>query len=160
MAKKNLPKGPVENQEGKTEAIAWINWYLRCLSQAGEIYSRELEKRYRVSQPQLSCLLALHRYGGMPISKLAAGVRVEPSTLTGIVDRLETKGLVQRERSRNDRRVVTVNLTEAGTALVGESPNVMPKSIVEGLNNLSDEDVTNIISSLHTLVSMLGYEPR
>jgi hypothetical protein len=46
-------------KEALEDSIRWIIWYLRRLVQTGELYSKELTKRYHVSQPQLSCLLVL-----------------------------------------------------------------------------------------------------
>lgn len=141
--------------ESTEELIRWIIWYVRRLVQAGDIYSKGLTKKYQVSQPQVSCILALSEYGPMPISRLAKYILVKPSTVTGIIDRLEQKGLVTRTRNMSDRRVVTITLTDAGRHLASEAPPPIPKEIVDGLRKLTPHQVKNIVESLAVLVSKL-----
>jgi DNA-binding MarR family transcriptional regulator len=52
-----------------------------------------------------------------PMSKLAVGLRCEPSNVTGLVDRLEKRGLVERRTDPQDRRVKLIAPTEAGSTL-------------------------------------------
>ena len=56
--------GPVANGDRTKEII----WLIRRLMQASELYTKELDKKYNVSAPQLSCLLALHENGPLPPS--------------------------------------------------------------------------------------------
>ncbi len=142
-------------EEAVQDSIRWIVWYLRRLVQADEMFNKELYKKYSVSQPQLTCLLALHEYGPLPISKLAKYIMVKPSTATGIVDRLEEKGLVTRQRSLLDRRVVTIELTDAGKALAEDAPIPIPSAMVDGLNKLPVEETKKIVKSLAALVAMV-----
>jgi len=62
-------------------------------------------------------LTALWRTDGMTISQLASYYRVKEPTASSLVDRMEAKGLVVRERSTEDRRKVIVCLTEKSRAL-------------------------------------------
>jgi DNA-binding MarR family transcriptional regulator len=142
-------------EEAVQDSIRWIIWYLRRLVQADEVFNKELAKKHRVSQPQLTCLLALYEYGPLPVSKLAKYVLVKPSTATGIVDRLEEKGLVKRERSVLDRRIVTIHLTETGNEVAKKAPLPIPTTMVEGLNKLPVDETRKIVQSLATLVAML-----
>jgi len=137
------------------ETTRWIIWYLRRLDQAGGLYSKELYKKYQVSQPQLSCLLVLSEYGPLPLSKLANYILVKPSTVTGIVDRLEEKDLVRRVRSLADRRVITIELTKKGETLASQAPPPIPQSIIDGLTNLPPQKTQRIVESLAALVGLL-----
>lgn len=141
--------------EAIRDSVRWVIWYLRRLVQAGDIYSRQLNKEFQVSQPQLSCLLALHEYGPLSLSRLAKYILVKPSTVTGIIDRLEQKKLVTRMRSSLDRRVITIELTERGKLFVAAAPPPIPKPIAEGLQKLSPAETQHIVKSLSTLVAML-----
>ena len=85
--------------------------------QGSERYTKEINKKYNVSAAQVNCLLALHEYGPLPPSQIAKTILVNSSTVTGIIDRLEQKGLVERQRISPDRRVITVQLTESGKRL-------------------------------------------
>ncbi len=141
------------------DSIKWIIWYLRRLIQAEEVHNKSLNQRFQVSQPQLSCILALYEYGHMSSSTLATYILVRPSTMTGIIDRLEQKGLVSRQRSDTDRRVVTIELTELGRGLAQHAPPPLPDSIIRGLKRLPSQTTKKIVKNLATLVSLLDEVP-
>ncbi|MBI5105216.1 MAG: MarR family transcriptional regulator [Solirubrobacterales bacterium] len=70
-----------------------------------------------LSPPQLLALRALHPGEPAPMSALAQVLRCDASNVTGIVDRLEDRGLVQRRPAPHDRRVKHLVLTERGEEL-------------------------------------------
>jgi DNA-binding MarR family transcriptional regulator len=150
--------GHDDPNEAIDRCIRWTTWYVRRLVQAGDIHSKGLNKKYQVSQPQVSCIIALNEYGPLSLSKLAQYILVKPSTVTGIIDRLEQKGLVKRERNLIDRRVITIELTAAGKHLADEAPPPIPETIIRGLKKLTDDEAEQIVNSLSTLVSMLDDE--
>jgi DNA-binding MarR family transcriptional regulator len=123
--------------------------------QAGAYYTKELNKKYNVSAPQVACLLALLEDGPMALSQVARKIMVNSSTLTGIIDRLEQKGLVTRTRTSLDRRVITIELTEEGRKVAGNAPPPVQLKIVEGLKQLSDEEREQIIRALSKLAEMI-----
>ena len=63
---------------------------------------------------QLTALATLYRDGPMTLGELAAAERVKPPSMTRVVAALEDRGLVQREHSDQDARVVHVHVTDAG----------------------------------------------
>lgn len=137
------------------DRIKEVVWLLRKLVQGGEQFTKELNKKYQVSAPQLSCLLALSERGPLPPSQIAKHIMVNSSTITGIIDRLEQKGLVARSRTSLDRRVITISLTEKGKALVLTAPPPLQKKIVEGLKRLPSEEVDEIVQVLMKLATMM-----
>jgi DNA-binding MarR family transcriptional regulator len=72
----------------------------------------------QVSLPQFRLLLALGGLGRVPSSKLAAQLRLAPSAITRMVDRLQDTGLVQRGTDPHSRSIVTVEPTAAGYQLI------------------------------------------
>lgn len=143
------------NNEEETRNIIFS---IRRLMQAKEIYTKELNKRYQVSSSQLNCILALHEYGPMPPSQIARHIMVNSSTVTGIIDRLEKKGLVERWRISQDRRVITIRLTEAGISLAENAPPPIQQRVIDGLKNLPSKEIAKIIKSLHILTDMLDVQ--
>jgi DNA-binding MarR family transcriptional regulator len=139
----------------QNSATRHIDWLIRRLLQAEEQYTKALEKVHNVSCAQLSCLTALHEKGPLPPSQIARHIMVNSSTVTGIIDRLERKGLVERSRTSRDRRVITVSLTQKGTALVENAPLPVQNKIVEGMRKLSSEEIEEIIQGLTRLTGML-----
>lgn len=77
---------------------------------------REVGEGEGLSIAQLDVLRRLRR-GPSPMGPLAVQMNCEPSNLTGLVDRLEARGLVERQPHPEDRRVKCVGLTEAGEKL-------------------------------------------
>jgi DNA-binding MarR family transcriptional regulator len=81
---------------------------------------------------------------------------LNPSTIVGILDRLESRGLVQRNRSDDDRRVVRVLLTDVGEELLVRAPEVASGLLVNGLETLTFKELKGIEAGLDKLVSILG----
>jgi DNA-binding MarR family transcriptional regulator len=80
----------------------------------------ERSLRLGISMAQLNILYSLHRSGEMPMSRLADVLNVSLSSATGLIDRLEERGYIERTRVPEDRRIVMVRLTGAGAQLIEE----------------------------------------
>ena len=140
------------------DLVKEIIYHVRRLIQARELYTKELNKRYSVTAAQLNCLLALDENGSLPPSQIAKLIMVKSSTMTGIIDRLEQKGLVQRLRNSPDRRVITVQLTEAGQNLAANAPPPIQQKILDGLKRLPAGHIERIVEALGVLTRMLDVE--
>jgi DNA-binding MarR family transcriptional regulator len=149
---------PGTHSNASKDPIRDIVYLIRRLMQAGEFFTKELNKTYQVSVPQLHCLLALYENGPLPPSQIARYIMVKSSTVTGIIDRLEQKGLVARLRNSPDRRVITIELTEAGKVLAKKAPPPIQQKIVDGLKKLPKEEIEHIILSLSKLTHMLDVQ--
>jgi len=85
------------------------------------IFPEELIKlKLSLSVFELLALMLSEKYQTVTMSNLAQGMSVPMSTATGVVDRLVKKGLLERGRSEEDRRVVTVSLTEDGKDMIDD----------------------------------------
>ena len=149
---------PCPSAEARQHPIREIIYQIRRLMQTGYLYTKELNKTYHVSVPQLNCILALHEHGPLPLSHIARLITVKSGTITGIIDRLEEKDLVKRVRSSPDRRIITIELTETGKALAENAPPPIQKKIVDGLERLPPERVEQIVESLSLLTNMLDID--
>jgi len=132
-----------------------VIYLMRRLMQTAERYTKELNKKFSVSAPQVACLLALLDDGPTSPSQIAKKIMVESSTVTGIIDRLEQKGLVKRTRVSQDRRVITVELTEAGQRLAENAPPPIQQKIVMGLTKTDAGERARIIQALSRLTDMI-----
>jgi DNA-binding MarR family transcriptional regulator len=144
--------------EATQNLVREIIYQIRRLMQAEELFTKELNKTYQVSATQLHCLLALYDHGPLPPSQIARYIMVKSSTVTGIIDRLEQKDLVYRLRDSPDRRVITIQLTEAGRELAQHAPPPLQQKIVEGLKKLPEKEIKQIILSLSKLTQMLDVQ--
>lgn len=82
--------------------------------------SSERLLREGVSMAQIHILYTVARHGDMAMSRLADVLNVSDSNATGLVDRMEERGFIQRDRVATDRRVVIVRVTKAGEQLLTE----------------------------------------
>ena len=137
------------------DGIRDVIYLMRRLMQTGERYTKELNKKFSVSAPQVACLLALLDNGSMSPSQIAKKIMVESSTVTGIIDRLEQKGLATRTRISRDRRVITIELTEAGRRLAENAPPPIQQKIVKGLRKIDEAERAQIIQTLNKLTEMI-----
>jgi DNA-binding MarR family transcriptional regulator len=128
---------------------------LRRIIRAVEIHSRKLAQNHHITGPQLTCLLALLEGGLLLTTRLARKVYLSPSTVVGIVDRLEEKGLVTRERSPKDRRQVLVSITGAGKQLATNAPSPLQDTLSEALKSLPELEQISITRALEKVVELM-----
>jgi len=81
---------------------------------------------------------------------------LHPATVVGIINRLESLGLVKRNRISDDRRIVHVELTPEGSKIPRQSPEVAQGLLVSGLEPLSLNRLKEISGGLEELVRILG----
>lgn len=141
-----------------TAAIAYdrrILTAIRRIIRSVDIYSHKLGFTCGVTVPQLSCLLRIVEEGPLPLKNLASAVDLSSSTLVGIVDRLEHKGLVRRSRSTEDRRRVLITATEAGVILASESPSPLQDRLAAALEDLPELERAAITLSMERIVELM-----
>jgi DNA-binding MarR family transcriptional regulator len=107
--------------------------------------TKELARRADLTGPQLTVLKLLEQFGDLSLSGLSERIRAQNSTVTGIIDRMEREALVVRERSKEDRRVVYIRLTDKGRELAREIP-VEPMEIFRSaLESLTADDMRTLL---------------
>lgn len=131
---------------------------LRRVFQAINEYSKAAEKVTGLTGPQLWAIKLLADTAPLRVSDLARQMYLHPATVVGIVDRLELKGMVARNRSIHDRRAIELTLTENGKKIAAKSPEVAQGLLVKGLDRLSQEEFSHIEKGMKLVVSLLGAE--
>jgi len=114
---------------------------------------RPLLEPLGLTHPQYLLMIALWQYGPMSMRELGRLLHLDSGTLSPLVSRLETAGLVVRERGREtgmDQRSVRVSLTEGGTEL-RERARSVPDGVMERLG-LEMGDLAALRDTLHTLI--------
>lgn len=101
-----------DREHGRRIGRAWIE--LRRGASAASLRAYLFGAEEALEQGQMDALDLLARRDDRPMKELAARLRVEPSTATRAVQRLETAGLVERFTSPDDGRVVLVRITDEG----------------------------------------------
>lgn len=101
--------------------------------------------------PQMRLLWTLRDEDGLPVGALAERLGVNPSTITGHVDRLVRQGLVRREEDAGDRRIVRNYLTEAGVATIGSMRRIAGAYFFDIIKRLDDTQLARLAAALDDL---------
>ncbi|MDY7542365.1 MarR family transcriptional regulator [Cryobacterium sp. 5B3] len=111
---------------------------------------RPILEPYGLTHPQYLVLLALWERSPRSVSDLSTELRLEPATLSPLLKRLETAGLVARSRNTHDERVLDITLTDAGRALRADALTIPPR-IIDRLGMTLDE-LTALRTSLWRVI--------
>ena len=128
---------------------------IRRINRAIDLYSRQLSAACHLTGPQLACLRQLEGGGPVTMSELAAVVSLSPATVSGILDRLESRGLIARERQVEDKRRVLVRLTPAGLGAVRDAPPPLQEQFSRRFRALSSTRQAALDRALRQIVAMM-----
>jgi DNA-binding MarR family transcriptional regulator len=104
--------------------------------------------RQGISMSQLHVMNLLERHGEMPMSRLADMIDVSVSNATGLVDRIEERGFLERDRVATDRRVVLVRISAAGRAVLDEVEALREEVLRSVLDRMTDTQLTRVAAAL------------
>jgi DNA-binding MarR family transcriptional regulator len=143
--------------------VAEILDNIRRVFQVVNEQSKQAERETGLTGPQVWAIKVIEKHGPLRVSDLARLMYLHPATVGGILDRLEMRGLIVRNRSTEDRRVVEVNLTDDGRSMVAHSPEAASNRIVRGLEALHPDELSTIHQGLDRLTLILdarGLPPK
>jgi DNA-binding MarR family transcriptional regulator len=136
--------------------------YIRRLQQiAVAIFLQETEA-HGVTPVQYAGLQAVRRSPGIDQRTLARSIGLDTSTVAGVIDRLESRGLMVRNSSPDDRRVRLLSLTDEGLALLDEIQPAMMRAqqrILEPLSRKDQQEFMRMIRSVVTANNELSRAP-
>jgi DNA-binding MarR family transcriptional regulator len=128
---------------------------LRRIVKALEDYSLGVKKRFDLTGPQLWALWELGRSGPCALKDLAERMKLDSSTVVGVVDRLVFKGLVVRNPDPQDRRRISLAPTPKGETILAAAPHPAQGHLLAGLEGMAREKVENLNEALGTLVGVM-----
>lgn len=131
---------------------------LRQIIRATDLYSRQLSKQVGLTAPQLLILQTINKLGATSISKLSNEVSLSQATVTNIIDRLESRNLVTRHRSTEDKRVVHATLTQEGNDKIIAAPTPLQDVFSKRFSELKSWEQSMIVASLQRVASMMNAE--
>ncbi|SAL63514.1 MarR family transcriptional regulator [Caballeronia choica] len=106
-------------------------------------------KDLNVTSPQVGILLSMTDGAATTPFELARLLGIDTGLMTRMLDRLETRGLLERSRSVEDRRVVNLTLTKAGRAVAARIPEIAPVVLNARLQKFSSEEFDELRRLLH-----------
>jgi len=129
---------------------------LRRIIRAIDLHSKKMERESGLTGPQLLVMRLTGSHGEITSGVIARAVSLSQATVTTILDRLERKGLLKRERSPDDKRKVILTLTEAGEKALENAPKLMQESFIRSFNQLEGWEQSLILSSLQRVSDMMN----
>jgi MarR family 2-MHQ and catechol resistance regulon transcriptional repressor len=136
--------------EGEERALRlWIA-LARCYSTFSRAVACKVQE-YGLTTPQFGILEALHHLGPLSLGELAEKLLVTGGNVTYVMDRLEDQGLVYRERSPQDRRIIQAKLTPQGKELITKVFPGHARYVERLASHLGDEELEEMRSLLKKL---------
>lgn len=123
----------------------------------------KIEKRLRkhnLSISEFGVLELLYHKGRQPVQLIADKILVTSGTITYVIDKLEKKELVTRERCTEDKRKFFIDLTESGRKLIAELFPYHEKHLEELFREIDNKTKKNLIESLFMLKDSIEEEDR
>lgn len=130
---------------------------LRKIIRALNLESKRIEKEFGISIPQLLCLNFLNQSPSFQanIKELSRALNLNPSTITGIIKRLEKKGFLARLPKKVDKRISYITLTEAGAQLLTKTPLLFHQKLDKKIDSLPKDKMDQIKKGLELLIELL-----
>lgn len=128
---------------------------LRKIIQAIDMNSKKLVKRVGLTGPQLVILQEISSLEEVTAGEIARAVSLSQAMVTGILDRMEKRELIVRQRSDRDKRRIKIRITETGQQILKDAPPLMQEAFVERFSSLQDWEQSMILSALQRLVSIM-----
>ena len=130
---------------------------LRKIVRSVNLESKRVEKEQGVSIPQLLCLqfLAEQEDYRTNASKLKTFLNLNASTVSGILKRLEKKGLVAKLPKASDKRVTLISLTANGMELIKSAPITFQEKLSKKLQALPPEKLKTIVDGIDILTNIM-----
>lgn len=140
--------------ENKPEVDAIVETIIYLYTESRRL-TKGMAREVGLTGPQLTVIKLLESFGDLSLSSLSERIRAQNSTVTGIIDRMEREGLVRRERSTTDRRVVLIRLNEKGMKLARQievEPMEIFRSALFSLSQADLRDLMRILTKLQKRV--------
>ena len=133
---------------------------IRKIIRSINLESKKIEKKYGISIPQMMCLQFLSKQEDYKstASSIKGYLMLNASTVTGILKRLEARGLVAKLPNVNDRRATFITLTAKGADLLKEPPTTLQEKLTARLQRLSDPEIQTLNENIDLLVQLMDAE--
>ena len=142
--------------KAESEAVIYnIVDSIRRLVRAVYLDSQKMSKQFGLTGPQSSVLRNLVNDGPMSSADLSRMLYVTPANITGIIDRLEIKGLVERIKKQGDRRVALITLTESGQQLGRSIPDPIINLFISELGDLEPERLKLLAGAMNQVLNLI-----
>jgi DNA-binding MarR family transcriptional regulator len=109
-----------------------------------------------ISMAHVFLMSLIDKHGAVPMTRVAELLGSGLPTATGLVSRMEERGLIRRDHDTRDRRVVLVSLTDAGAAEIRDLHESRQRRMAAAIANLSPTEQTDLLTAIRSLRTALG----
>jgi len=131
---------------------------LRRIMRAIDLRSKQLEKQVGLTVPQLLVLQQLHGAGELSVNEIARGVNLSQGTVTSMLLRLESKGILTRNKREDDRRKSSICLTKKGIDELLSAPELLQKEFISRFEKLESWEQKMLISAVERIATLMDVE--
>ncbi len=128
---------------------------LRQIIRATDMQEKEISRSTGLTLPQLMVMQTLRNNSPITSGELAKEISLTQATVTSILDRLEKKGLVARERGVDDKRKVWLHLTNEGWELMKGAPTTQQSLFTRRFDDMQNWEQSMVVSALERVAFML-----
>jgi len=151
-----LPEHTTKDQANDRPELAELRKVLTELFAAERrLRGREKRKPGELTLTQTIALLPIYRGDEATAGELANAGGLNPASVTAMLDQLEKSGIVERKRSKTDRRVVLVRLTEKGRASQDAMREQWDERWSSEMTDVPDEDLAVTLRTIRKISAML-----
>lgn len=143
------------NTDAKKDSTQKVTALLRLIIRAIDLHSRFLSKEVGLTVPQLLILQEIRTHKSITLTEVSMRIKSSKATVSGIVDRLKGKGYINHNRNEDDRRKVSLTLTETGKKILTQDLLPIQRQFVEKFEEMSTERQENVLESLETLATLM-----
>jgi DNA-binding MarR family transcriptional regulator len=130
---------------------------LRVLIRAAQRHSAWIEKQCGVSGAQLWVMQELGETPGLRVGEIADRLAIHPTTASNLVDALRKRGYVTKTRGLDDQRVVKLQLSEQGQAVLMKAPTPARGLLPEALLKLDQDKLLELNRGLQAVLEIIGH---
>ncbi len=134
--------------------------YIRKIVRSVNLETKRIQKRHDISIPQLLTLLFLEKQPNYQSTgkDIKAYLTLNPSTVTGIITRLQSKGWIAKVPSYKDKRSTNIVLTVKGLNFLKETPQPLHDLLTERLSQLSPDKILELQKAFELIIGFLDIE--
>ncbi|MDN4503946.1 MarR family winged helix-turn-helix transcriptional regulator [Alteromonadaceae bacterium BrNp21-10] len=131
---------------------------LRQVIRAIDLYSKKLNKETGLTSPQLIVMQEIALCDGVTVKKIADNITLSSATVTSILDRLEARKFIIRQRSATDKRKVGVHLTENGHTALENAPKPLQEHFINRFEAMEEWEQTQMLATMQRVAKMMNAE--
>jgi DNA-binding MarR family transcriptional regulator len=133
-----------------------IRKQIRKVEKCAYNYSQELQKSFGITGPQMGVLRMIPAGSAISLSEIAKKMGLHITTIEGIINRMQHRKFVKKQKSTKDKRVVEVSITEKGKKVLNEAPIGSMGRFYRNLKKISDQEAQQLYQTLVRIVDLYG----